>query len=58
MLDSEGERFWDPQADRACFEAIKSTVNPGIAVVELEHNINDQSFSAAVADKMLAMMNG
>jgi hypothetical protein len=33
MLDSEGSRFWNPEADRACFDAIKDNLNPGIPYV-------------------------
>ncbi len=56
MLDSEGGQFWDPQADRACFDAIKKNVKPGILVTELDLNINDPEFSQAVADTLLGMM--
>jgi uncharacterized protein (UPF0261 family) len=56
MLDSEGGQFWDPEADRACFDAIKKNVKPGILVTELDLNINDPEFSQAVADTLLGMM--
>lgn len=56
MLDSEGERFWDPEADRACFDAIKQHVRAGIPVHELDYNINDPEFSGAVAEKMLELL--
>jgi len=57
MLDSEGGRFWDPQADQACFQAIKSNLNPGIPVIEMENNINDPQFADKVAETLLAMLN-
>jgi len=41
MLDSEGELFWDPEADQAMFDAIKEHVREGIEVVEMDANIND-----------------
>lgn len=56
MLDSEGERFWDPEADAACFEAIKQNVRHDIPVIELNHNINDVEFSAAVTDELLRLV--
>jgi uncharacterized protein (UPF0261 family) len=56
MLDSEAGQFWDPEADRACFDAIKKNVKPGILVTELDLNINDPEFSQAVADTLLGMM--
>ena len=55
MLDSEGGQFWDPAADRACFDAIKQNLKPGIPVYELDVNINAPAFSQAVAETLLAM---
>jgi uncharacterized protein (UPF0261 family) len=56
MLDSPGGRFWDPQADRACFDAIKRNLRPGIPVIELDHNINDPEFADKCADLLLDML--
>lgn len=56
MLDSEGGRFWDPEADRACYDAIKQNLRPGIPVIELDHNINDPEFADAVAKTLLGML--
>jgi len=35
MLDSEGNPYWDPAADKACYDAIKTNLKPNIRVVEL-----------------------
>lgn len=56
MLDSEGERFWDPAADRACFEAIRGNLRAGIPFLEDEHNVNDPEFSGRVARLLLEML--
>lgn len=56
MLDSEGERFWDPEADKACFEAIKENLNPSIPVHELAHNINDPEFADKCVELLLQML--
>ncbi len=56
MLDSEGERFWDPEADGACFDAIRNNLRPDIPVIELDHNINDPAFSGSVAQTLLDML--
>ena len=56
MLDSEGERFWDPEADKACFDAIKKNLKPGIPVIEMDNNINDLAFSTKVAETLLEML--
>ena len=56
MLDSDGERFWDPAADRACFEAIRDNLRQDIPYLEDEHNINDPAFSSRAADLLLEML--
>jgi len=56
MLDSEGNAFWNPDADRACFDAIKKNLKPGIPYLEINHNINDPEFSEKVADVLLKML--
>ena len=56
MLDSEGDRFWDPEADRACYDAIERNVRPGIPVIEVDANINDPEFSGKVAETLLDLL--
>ncbi len=56
MLDSEGEPFWDPEADRAFRDALKANLRSDIPVYELDHNINDPEFAEAVANKLLEFL--
>jgi uncharacterized protein (UPF0261 family) len=56
QLDSPGGTFWDPQADRACFEAIKMNLRPGIPVIEMDNNINDPEFADRAAQTLLDML--
>jgi uncharacterized protein (UPF0261 family) len=56
MLDSPGGDFWDPDADQACYNAIKQNVRPGIPVIELDYNINDPEFADQVAQTLLDML--
>jgi uncharacterized protein (UPF0261 family) len=56
MLDSEGERFWDPEADRACFDAIRNGLRADIPVHEIDHNINDPEFADIAANTLLEML--
>ncbi len=56
MLDSEGQRFWDPKADKACFDALKEHLKDDIPVHELDLNINDQEFADFCANLMLEML--
>jgi uncharacterized protein (UPF0261 family) len=56
QLDSPGGDFWDPQADRACFEAIKKDLKPGIPVIEMDNNINDPEFADKAAQTLLDIL--
>lgn len=56
QLDSPGGDFWDPEADGACFQAIKENLKAGIAVVEVEHNINDPEFADKAVELLLDML--
>jgi len=58
MLDSQGGDFWDPQADQACFQAIKANLKPEIPVIEMENNINDKEFAHKAAETLLEMLKG
>jgi uncharacterized protein (UPF0261 family) len=56
MLDSEGGRFWDPQADRVCYDAIRRNLDPVIPIIEIDHNINDPEFSSQAAGTLLGLL--
>ena len=61
MLDSEspdGEagKFWDPEADQACYDAIKGNLKPGIPVIEMDNNINDPAFADKATQLLLDML--
>jgi len=56
MLDSAGGQFWDPEADQACYDAIKENLRPGIPVIEMDNNINDPAFADKCAELLLEML--
>lgn len=56
MLDSPGGDFWDPEADRACFETIKHHLKPDVPYIEIDANINDPAFSNQVAQTLLDLI--
>lgn len=56
MLDSEGGRFWDPEADAACFDAIRKDLDSTVSLVEIDCNINDEEFSMTASDLLLSMV--
>jgi uncharacterized protein (UPF0261 family) len=57
MLDSSGGEFWNPEANQACFDAIKSNLNPDIPTYELDFNINDNEFADTCAGLLLDMLS-
>jgi uncharacterized protein (UPF0261 family) len=56
MLDSPGDRFWDPEADQACFDAIKQNLEPCVPVIEMDNNINDPEFADLCAQLLLDVL--
>ena len=57
QLDSPGGPFWDPEADGACYDAIKRNLKPGIPVIEVDANINDPEFADRAVEMLLGMLN-
>ncbi len=53
MIDSPGEPFWWPEADRALFAALKENLRPDIPVVQVDANINDERFAHKCAEMLL-----
>jgi uncharacterized protein (UPF0261 family) len=56
QLDSPGGAFWDPEANGACFKAIKENLKPGIPFIEMDNNINDPAFAEKAVDLLLEML--
>jgi uncharacterized protein (UPF0261 family) len=56
MLDAPGEPFWDEEADRACYRALRAHLNPRVPVVEVDANINDTLFADTAAEALLEML--
>lgn len=56
MLDSEGEPFWNPEADHAFLKALKENLHEDIPVYEIDHNINDPEFVDALSKKLLEFL--
>ena len=50
MLDAPSEAFWDPAADAALFDALRSTfqTTDDRQLIEVPHHINDPEFADAV----------
>ena len=52
-IDREGTEVYAPEEDRAFVEELKKNLNAGIEVVEIEANLEDDSFADAVARAFL-----
>jgi len=56
MLDADGDRFCDRDADQAFFAAVRENIRDGIRVEEIDANINDPEFSARAVEIMLELI--
>jgi uncharacterized protein (UPF0261 family) len=56
ILDSPGERFWNPEADAAFVRALRAGLRPDIPVEELDANINDPPFADRAAEVLLGFL--
>lgn len=56
QLDAPGGDFWDPEANRACFDAIKNNLDDHVPYVELDCNVNDPEFSEKAVSLLLDMI--
>ncbi len=54
--DCSGNVFFDPDADRAFVECIRSSLKPQIGIKEIDAHINDPEFAHAVAADFLEIM--
>ncbi len=55
-FDIKGGVFYDPVADMAFVNSLKSVLDTGIEVKELDMHINDESFARIVCDEFLDML--
>ena len=54
VIDTEGQVFFDPEADAALFDALRETLDPSVDVRELDTDLNDPAFARAMADTLHA----
>ena len=53
-INGEGQAFYDPEADKALFEAIRSKAK--VEVVDLDEPINSPTFAKTCAEKLLELI--
>ena len=59
MIDAEGQPFHDPEANAALFQALREGLaGSQVELVELDHNVNDEEFAVAMADRLDEHLRG
>jgi uncharacterized protein (UPF0261 family) len=58
VISAPGQKFHDPEADRALFDSLKATVRKDIEVVEVNAGINDAAFAGACVRALLENIQG
>lgn len=58
VISEEGKPFHDPAADAALFGAIRTSLKPGIPLVELDCTINSPQFADACVEALLGHLAG
>jgi len=56
MIATEGQPFFDPEADAALLEGLRQTLAEDVEVHELDTGVNDESFALAMADRLDEMI--
>ena len=54
-IDAPGHIFYDPEADRALFDAIRAGVSSNVKVVEMDVHINDPEFAGRIVSEYIAI---
>jgi uncharacterized protein (UPF0261 family) len=58
MIATEGQPFFDPDADEALFSAVRENLGPNVELHELDTDINDPEFALAMASRLHVMLGG
>lgn len=57
MIDAPDQPFYDPEADTALFDALRTHIDPDVVeLVELDRHINDPEFAAAFAERLIDLL--
>ena len=56
MIAVEGKPFHDPAADRALIDNVKANLGPNVELHELDMDVNDPRFAAAMAERLDEMI--
>ena len=52
----EGRSLYNPEADKAFIDTLKTNLNPVIKLVQIDAHINDEAFAVQAVDLLCEMM--
>lgn len=55
LADAEGGDLWDPEADRAFLDSLRSSLRPDIPYEQLDAHVDDAAFAEVVAQRYLTL---
>lgn len=57
LIDAEGQPFYGPEEDQALFDTLRANINKDkVELIEMDANINDETFALAMAKKLIDML--
>ena len=56
MIATEGQPFYDREADEALFSAVRDNLGSNVELHELDTDVNDPEFALAMADRLYEML--
>jgi uncharacterized protein (UPF0261 family) len=56
LADAEGGELWDPEADAALFESLRTALRPDIPFEAVDAHVDDHEFADVVADRYLSLV--
>ena len=55
LADAEGGDLWDPEADRAFLDSLRTSLRPDIPYEQLDAHVDDAAFAEVVAQRYLTL---
>ncbi len=56
-VDCNGNPTYDPEEDQVFVKELKNRLNPGIDIIEIDANMEDQAFSREIIKSALELFN-
>jgi uncharacterized protein (UPF0261 family) len=58
LIDTEGQPFYDPQADAAFLDSLRANLSSRVRLVEMDTDINDEQFAVTATEILLRNLKG